>query len=213
MNLLERIKPVLAAESNDAQLDRYLSEVRESLSASNRQFLAYQALIVGSLVAYYLVVYGRSTDISLYGFPIHDTKLFQRVFLIVPAALLAAMACVGYLRSLQREVFDYLTISRYRVLATTGLHELRLPSDFVLGLFVLKELGGLPEKITSYVVASLCAVTFIFAPITYVTTEAIKNIQLFGAGDLLCLAASLGAISLADCALLVVLFGSLVQAT
>jgi hypothetical protein len=120
MDLFNRIRDVLAAEANDAQLDKFLADVRDSLTASNRQFLSYQALIIGSLVTYHLVKYGGSTGISVGGLQLTDTLLFQRVFLIFPAALLAASACVGYLRRLQREVFDFLSISRYRILAKTA---------------------------------------------------------------------------------------------
>jgi hypothetical protein len=127
VDVLKRIREVLSAETNDTQLDRFLSEVRDSLAGSSRLFLAYYGLTLGSVVTYHLVVYGGKTMISFSGVQVADTLLFRRVFLLFPAALLAATACVGYLRRLQREVFDFLTISRYPILGKTGLHELRLP--------------------------------------------------------------------------------------
>jgi hypothetical protein len=211
MNVLKRVEEILAAEPNDAQLDKFLSEVRDSLTASNRQFLQYSTLIVGSLVTYHLIVYGGSTAISLNGVQLRDTSLFRRVFLIVPAALLAAMASVGYLRRLQREVFDYLTISRYRILGTTGLHELRLPGDFIMGLFVLRELGGVSGKVISYVVISLCVLAFVFAPTAYVLAESVKNLRAFGPSDVLCLTASVGAIVVSACSFLIVLLAGLIK--
>jgi hypothetical protein len=213
MNVIERIDKVLAGQNNDPQLDKYLSEVRESLTGSNRQFLTYQALILSSLVTYYLVVYGRSPDISVYGFAIHDASLFRRVFLIVPAALLAAMACVGYLRRLQREVYDYLTISRYSVLGTTGLHELRLPGDFLLGLFLLGIEGGPLGKLIRFVVTNLCIFAFVGAPTAYVLMEAVRNIETFGRYDVLCVLISIGAIILSACGLLVVFLAGRIEPT
>jgi hypothetical protein len=203
MNLLVRVQEILDAESNDDQLDRFLSEVRESLTTSNRYFLSYQALIVGSLVTYYLVVYGKSADVSVYGFAIHNASLFRRVFLVVPAGLLAALACVGYLRRMQREVFDYLMLSRYRVLGKTGLHELRLPSDFVLGLFVIGEFEGILGKVVRAIIGVLCISAFILAPTAYVVVEAANNTKSYGVGDPLCLLASLTAILLASSGILV----------
>jgi hypothetical protein len=203
MNILDRVQEILDAERNDEQLDRFLSEVRESLTTSNRYFLSYQVLIIGSLVTYYLVVFGKSTDVSVYGFAIHNASLFRRVFLVVPAGLLTALACVGYLRRLQREVFDYLMLSRYRILGKTGLHELRLPSDFLLGLFVLGEFEGLLGKLIRAIIGLLCISAFIVVPTAYVISEAVNNINLYGVGDLPCLAASLAAILLASCGILV----------
>jgi hypothetical protein len=211
MDLFNRIQDVLAAEANDAQLDKFLTEVRDSLAASNRQFLSYQALIVGSLVTYHLVIYGGSTGISVGGLQLTDTLLFQRVFLIFPAALLTANACVGYLRRLQREVFDFLSISRYRILAKTGLHELRLPGDYILGLFILRNEEGLLGKVIGYIVATLSIAAFIIAPTVYVLTEAVKNLRFFGPNDILCLTASAVAIVLCACSLLIVLLGGLVK--
>ena len=203
VNILTRVRDGLAAERDDAQLDRFLSDVRDSLAVSNRQFLAYAALIVGSIVTYHLLVYGRGTAISFNGVQVTDRLLFRRVFLIVPAAFLAGMACVGYLRRVQREVFDFLAISRYRILGATGLHELRLPADHVLGLFVLRTQGGLLGKITSTLIATFSVAAFVFGPTAYVIWEAMKNISGFGLNDLLCLGSSVVAIALCVCGLIV----------
>ena len=65
MGVLERVQKVMTADIDDAQLDRFLSEVRDSLATSSRQFLAFQTLIVGSLVTYHSpVVYGGISTVS-----------------------------------------------------------------------------------------------------------------------------------------------------
>jgi len=212
LNVLNRVREVLAAESDDAQLDRFLSEIRDSLAASNRLFLGYAALIAGSLVTYHLLVYGGSTAISFSGVQLTNISLFRRVFLIFPAALLAAMACVGYLRRLQREVFDFLTISRYRILGKTGLHELRLPADHILGVFVLRAEGGVVGKIVSNIIMILFITAFVIGPTTYILTEAIKNLRVFGVNDVLCLVASAAAIVLCICGLLVAALAGRIKA-
>ncbi len=204
MDLLSRIREILAAESNDQQLDRFLTEVRDSLAASSRKFVGYGALIAASLVTYQLIVHEGSTSISFSGVQLTNTMLFRRVFLAFPAGLLAAMASVGYLRRLQRETFDYLTISRYRALGQTGLHELRLPADYILALFVLRNEGGLAGKVVSYVVTFLSIAIFHLVPGAYIIAEAITNLNLFGFRDILCVTASVAAIVLCICSFVII---------
>lgn len=185
-------------------MDKFLGDVRDSLAGSNKQFITYSLLVVVALVTYHLVVYEGATGLSLNSLQIPDPELFRKVFLVVPAALLGAFACIGYLRRCQREVYDYLTISRYRVLATTGLHELRLPPDYLLGLFLLRTEGGIIGKIISTVVALLSVVVFVVGPAFYIAYASRQNIALFGFNDLLAVGAAFVAIALSACSLVVV---------
>jgi hypothetical protein len=67
-------------------------------------------------------------------------------FLVVPAALLGAMSCIDNLGGVNvRSTTTWL--SRGIVLGKAGLHELCLPSDYVLGLFLLRTEGGTLGKI------------------------------------------------------------------
>jgi hypothetical protein len=204
MDILPCIKEVIEADPNDDQLDKFLEDLRESLATSNKQFLSLSILVITALVTYHLVSYEGASSFSLNSIEIANTVLFRRAFLLVPAALLGARACIGYLRRCQREVYDYLAISRYRVLGKTGLHELRLPSDYILGLFLLRTEGGTLGKIISSVVGSLSMTVFSFAPAIYVINESVKNITAFGSSDFLTVAASRIAIALSGCSLLVV---------
>lgn len=212
MDVLSRIRDVLSADKDEEQLDKFLVEVRDSLETTNRQFLTFSALTVGSLATYYLATSGGSTNISLQGIQITDSLLFRRVFLVVPASTMAAAACLGYLRRLQREVFDYLSISRYPILGKTGLHELRLPGDFVLGLFVLRTEGGSLGKLLGNLIALLCSATFVAFPAACIVGEAIKNVKLFGLGDFISLTASAVAILLAACGVLVAILAGRIKA-
>ena len=212
MNVLPRIRVVLAGEPNEAQLDKYLADLRDSLSGSNKQFITYSLLVIASLVIYYLVVFQGATGLSLNSVQITDAKLFRKVFLVVPAALLGAAACIGYLRRCQREVYDYLAISRYRVLATTGLHELRLPADYILGLFLLNIEGGPVGKVVSGVVSLLSLAVFFLGPATYIVYASIANTMLFGLSDPLSTGATSVAILLSVCSLAVVGLGMRVKA-
>jgi hypothetical protein len=211
VEIVRRVREVLEAERDDAQLDKFLSDVRDSLAGSNRQFLAYAALIVGSIVTYHLLVYGGGTAISFNGVQFTDRLLFRRVFLVFPAALLAAMACVGYLRKFQREAFDLLAISRYRILGATSLHELRLPADYVLGLFILHTQEGLLGKIIGTVIAMLAMTVFVFGPTAYLIREAVRNIAGCGLNDLLCVGSSVIAIILCVCGLIVMILAARIR--
>ena len=189
-----------------------MSDVRDGLAASSKQFITFTVLVITALVTYHLVVYEGASGISFNSVEITDATLFRRVFLVVPAALLGAFSCVGYLRRCQREVYDYLTISRYRVLGKTGLHELRLPADYILGLFVLRAEGGFLGKVVSSVVTFLCVAVFVFAPAAYIVRSAAENIAVFGAADPVVLVASGTAIALCVCSLLVIVLAGRIRA-
>jgi hypothetical protein len=212
MDVVARVKQVLDAEPNEAQLDKYLSDVRDSLATSSKLFIGYTLLIVTTLVTYHLVSYAGATGFTLNSLQLADPSLFKRVFLVVPAGLLVAKTSVGYLRRCQREVYDYLTLSRYRVLGSSGLHELRLPGDYILGLFLLKNEGGTLGNALSLTVAFLSFCASVLAPVAYIVVAAYLNVKAFGLGDVLCVSASVVASAMSICALLVVWLAMRVKA-
>ena len=211
MNILPRIAAVLAAEPNEAQLDRYLSDLRDSLAGSSKQFVTYPLLVIAALITYHLVVYEGATGISLNSLQIPDDRLFRKLFLIFPAALLGAAACIGYLRRCQREVYDFLAISRYRVLGATRLHELRLPADHILGLFLLRIEGGAIGKLVSTVIAFLSVCAFIVAPAAYIVRASAENVARFGLSDTTAMTGAGVASLLSACSLLVVVLASRIK--
>ena len=212
MDVVARVKQVLDAEPNEAQLDKYLSDVRDSLATSSKLFIGYTLLIVTTLVTYHLVSYAGATGFTLNSLQLADPSLFKRVFLVIPASLLVAKAIIGYLRRCQREVYDYLTLSRYRVLGQSGLHELRLPADYILGLFFLKNEGGNLGKALSSTVVFMSFCASVLAPVAYVLCAAYLNVKSFGAADFLCLSASAVASAMSICALLIVWLAMRVKA-
>jgi len=212
MDILARIKEVLEAEPNEAQLDKFLHDVRDSLAASNKQFIAYPLLAIAALVMYHLVNYEGASGLAFNSLQVSDTKLFRKLFLVVPAALLVAGAGVGYLRRIQREVYDYLTISRYRPLAQTGLHELRLPPDYLLGLFLLNIEGGAVGKVVVAIVMFLETLVFIAGPAVYVVVAAAHNFAVFGIGDALSTLFGAIAMTLSVCSLAVIALAGCIKA-
>lgn len=204
INLFPHIKEVLDSKPDEAQLDKFLSDLRESLATSNKQFISFPLLAIAALVAYHLVVYEGGTITGLSYVNVPNAKLFHRVFLVVPAALLAAVSCIGYLRRCQREVYDFLCIGRCRILGKSSLHELRLPSDHILGTQWLNFHGGVIGKILSRTIVVLSLLVFSLSPALYIIHAAYQNIVVFGASDTLAIAASCVAITLSVASLLVI---------
>ena len=205
INLFPRIKEVLDSKPDEAQLDKFLSDLRESLSTSNKQFISFPLLAIASLVTYHLVVYEGGTITALTYVNVPNPKLFHRVFLVVPAALLSAVACIGYLRRCQREVYDFLCIGRCRILGASGLHELRLPSDHILGTQWLDFHGGVIGEVLARTIIVLSMLVFSLSPALYIIHAAYQNIMAFGASDTLAVAASCIPITLSVASLLVII--------
>jgi len=201
MDLLPKIKQVLAAEKDDAQLDKFIADVKDSLASSNKQFVAFGLASLVALVTYHLVVYEGAKSQTFEGLPLSASALLQKVFLVVPAALMCAKASIGFLRRCQREVYDYLVISRYKPVAEAGLHELRLPSDYILGLFYLKYEGGLVGKILSNLVMTFVALLFSFAPVVYIAHASGESVARHGVTDPLALGGAIVAVLLAGTSL------------
>ena len=212
MDIVARIKQVLESEPNEAQLDKYLSDVRDSLATSSKLFIGYTLLIVTTLVTYHLVSYAGATGFTLNSLQLADPSLFKRVFLVIPAGLLVGKASLGYLRRCQREVYDYLTLSRYRVLGQSGLHELRLPADYILGLYLLKNEGGTLGKVLASITAFLSFCGSILLPAGYIICASYLNVCAFGIADTICLLASIAASAMSICALLIVWLAMRVKA-
>lgn len=200
MDLLPKILQVLEAEPNEAQLDKYLADVKDSLASSNKQFLSFGLATLVALITYHLVVYEGATSQSFEGLPLSTSALLRKVFLVVPAALMCAMSSIGFLRRCQREVYDYLAISRYRPLAQAGLHELRLPSDCILGLFYLKTEGGLVGRVLSAIVMFLVSLVFTFGPAVYIAQASGESVARHGLADPLAFGGAIVAVLLTGAA-------------
>jgi hypothetical protein len=197
MDLLPKIKQVLEAEKNEAQLDKYLADVKDSLASSNKQFLSFGLATLVALITYHLVVYEGAKTQSFEGISLSASTFLQKVFLVVPAALMCAKSSIGFLRRCQREVYDYLIISRYSMLAETGLHELRLPSDYILGLFYLRSEGGLVGRVLSSIVMLLVTLVFTFGPAIYIAHASGECVARHGLDDPLAVSGAIVAVLLA----------------
>ena len=98
------------------------------------------------------------------------------------------------------------------MLAQTQLHELRLPSDYILGLFYLKIEGGSLGKVVAWVFGYLWSLVFFFGPNVYILKVSVLNIQTYGFGDLLTSASSIVAILLAAGSFVIVVIASRIRA-
>ena len=121
MNLLQKIREVLEAEPNENQLDKFLADLRDSLAASNKQFLSLNLLALTAAVVYHLVVFEGVAIASFEGLPLAGSSLVQKVFLVVPAALLAAASGVGlHPHATNRANANHAAISRWMILMGRG---------------------------------------------------------------------------------------------
>lgn len=187
MDVIKNIETILESNPDEKQLDQYIADIRESLTSTNKQFFAYQFSLFFTLILYHLIIHEGWKGISIGSVQISGNSLFDKAFLIFPAGILIVISSLGYLRRLQREVYDYLTISRLQILGQTGVHELRLPSNYILGLDILRREGGFEGKIISYVNMYIVAFVFIIGPATYMLIESMLNIKQYGFFDPLAL--------------------------
>ena len=200
MDLLPKIRQVLEAEPNEAQLDKYLADVKDSLASSNKQFLSFGLATLVALITYHLMVYEGATSQSFEGLPLSTSAFLRKVFLVVPAALMCAMSSIGFLRRCQREVYDYLAISRYIPLGRSGLHELRQASEYILGRFFLKSAGGLVGRVLSGIVMFLVSLVFTCGPAVYIAQASGESVARHGLTDPLALGGAIVAVLLTGAA-------------
>lgn len=184
MDVIAKVKALYESNPDEKHLELFLSDVRDSLIKSDRQFMNLQVLLLIAVVTYYLVVHAGWEGISYGPVKISDKSLFQKVFLVIPSALFVMQTCIGYLRRLQREVYDYATISRCKILAELGLHELRLPSNYILGLDIMQFEAGIIGKMVSNIVTRIMIYAFVVGPAFYMISEALKNFGVFGTSDI-----------------------------
>ena len=200
---------LLTSQNTSEDMDAFVRDLRENLVTSSKQFIAYPALMVAALVTYYAAT-RLGTSVTVGGVGLSNATLIRRVFLVVPASFITANAAVGYSRRMQHIVYEFLTVPRYPALHKANLHPLRLPSDYISGLFLLHEEGGKIGKLISNMVIALTACAFLFGPIYFIVTESIANVDHFGLNDITCLVASSVAVLLCICSLITVLLsGSL----
>ena len=202
MNLYSRINLLLAAPNTSRELDAFVSDLRESMANSSKQFITYPALIVAALITYFVAT-RLGTSVTVSGVKFDDANLIRRVFLVVPASLITASTAVGYLRKMQRVVYEYIVLPRYPALHKAGLYQLSLPSDYISGLFLLHEEGGKIGKLISLTVVMLVAYAFLLGPMAFIVVEATANVVRFGLNDVACLIASSVSILLCLCSLVI----------
>ena len=191
MDVIAKIKALYESSPDETHLELFLSDVRDSLITSNRQFMNLQLLLLIAVVTYYLVVHAGWEGISYGPIKISDKSLFQKIFLIIPSALFVMQTAVGYLRRLQREVYDYATIARCRIFGELSLHELRLPSNYIQGLDIMQFEAGIIGKMVSRIVSWIMIYVFVLGPAIYMISEATKNLGVFGTSDIISIISSI----------------------
>ena len=175
---MHEIAKKLISDENTEELSNYISDLKDSLDKSNKQFITLQYSFISSVILYYLIV-KLGWHASVKGIKINDISIFDQYFLILPAGIFLVLSAVGYLRKAQRELYDWLMIQKFNISGETGVHELRIGSDFILALFVFQEFNHTLGKILVKIVSFLLSYIFIVLPISYIVMEAIENLKQF----------------------------------
>lgn len=77
MQIIPRVKEIIAANPEEAQLDNFIADIRDGLATSNKQFISFTALAITALATYHLVVYEGASGVTLNSIQILDASLFR----------------------------------------------------------------------------------------------------------------------------------------
>jgi hypothetical protein len=73
-------------------------------------------------------------------------------------------------------VYDYLSISRYKALGKTGLHDSRLSPNYMLGVELMRNDGDELEGFVAYTLQTLFTAAVLMGPFFYIGYHAIINL-------------------------------------
>jgi len=168
---MEKLKESVLSSFEDGDLgrvDEYIKSIRCSLKYTNSKFVALEILLVLSIVSYHLYINGQVSEVSAFGFRIRDMELMKKWFLIVPSLVFLISTSFGYLRVYQQESIEWL-LAKYRPKEfKSGIYRLTFPSNYVLGLDVLRRQKRKMAKSITILTSLPLIVGSIILPIWYI---------------------------------------------
>ena len=182
--LLIKVRQILENEQTAVEeIGQYLSDVRDGLSATMSACNRASTLMLVLIATHYLSTSGLGADVTLLGVDFPDNPIIQTFILLFTALIFLRVMSLSYLRKFQREVYDWGKVLHYRKikceLGSTGLHELRLPSDPLLGADLLKFDDGLLEKIVGTIVWNILSFMYVLLPTIYILHYSIESAKHF----------------------------------
>ena len=171
MERMEKLKESVLSSFEDGDLDRvdeYIKSVRDSLKSTNSKFGALELLLVVSILSYHFYVNGQLIEVSAFGLKIRDVELIKKWFLIVPSLVFLIGTSIGYRRVYQQESIEWL-LAKYRPKEfKSGIYRLTFPSNYILGLDILRRQKGRMAKSIATLTGLLLFTGSITAPIWYI---------------------------------------------
>lgn len=155
-------------ESEIERVDYYIEKIRESLITTNKLFITYNALLVLSVICFYLFSSGFLKEIELFGQKISDFALIRRWFLIIPSALFCITSFIAYLRVYQKECIEWLIARHRNKEYKSDIFRLTLPSDFILGMDILRRQDNKWINTITFIPILIIPLSIVMLPIIYV---------------------------------------------
>lgn len=171
MENMEKLRESVLSSFEDGDLDRvdeYIKSIRDSLKSTNSKFVALELLLVLSILSYHLYINGQVSEVSVFGFRIRGVELIKKWFLTVPSLVFLISTSFGYLRVYQQESIEWL-LAKYRPREfKSGIYRLTFPSNYVLGLDVLRRQKRRMAKIIATLTSLPLFAGSIILPIWYI---------------------------------------------
>lgn len=155
-------------DENPGEVDKYINLIRDSLKSTNSKFHSYTLLLIISLVAYHLYANHYLREISVLSFRISDDDFIRKWYLVIPSIIYVVTASMGYLRVFQQESIEWI-LARYRPKEyASGIYRLTFPSNYILGIDIMRRQKSTTTKIIAYIVTLPLAFGSIIAPMWYI---------------------------------------------
>lgn len=176
---------VLTAFPEDAdkeRVDKYIDAIRESLKGTTAKFQRLHWLMVLSLLAYHLFIYGGQNIMVFFSVSIKDVELVKKWFLIIPSSLFCLSCCFGYLRVYQQEVLGWLLAKFHPDEFKSDIFRLTFPASYILGLDLMRREDSIITKVVANTSSFVFVVGTYFLPTIYVYWAYLKSYEQLGFG-------------------------------
>jgi hypothetical protein len=171
MEKMEKLRESVLSSFEDGDLsrvDEYIRSIRDSLKSTNSRFVSLEFLLLVTILSYHFYVNGQSIEILAFGLKIRDVELIKKWFLIVPSLVFLISTSIGYLRVYQQETIEWLTVKYRPKEFKSGIYRLTFPSNYILGLDILRRQKGRTAKPIAILTGLLLFSGSTFAPIWYI---------------------------------------------
>jgi len=166
--LRDLVGTILDHESED-EIKDFVSDIRKGLSETGGEYRKSSTFLLLLLGTHYLSASGIDEHVRFIGTDFPDEPIFHAAILLISSIVFLRIMSLSYLRKFQRECYDWIMVKRYKKMGSTGLHELRLPSDPILGADLLRFDDNILEKRIGVILWIIISYAFFALPLSYIT--------------------------------------------